>query len=70
MDEARPATGSAVVAAGRVKVSGEAVRIGEPEAGGPLTEPQVKLVREDGVIRVIEVTCRCGEVIRVRCEYS
>ena len=69
MDEGRPATGRAVVAAGRVRVSDEAVRIGEPNPPGPHDEPQVKLVREDGVIRAIEITCRCGEVIRVRCEY-
>lgn len=68
MDDARP--GGAVLAAGRVRVSEEAIRVGGPDPGGGRGEPRVRLVREDGVVRVIEVTCPCGEVVRVRCEYS
>ncbi len=68
MDEARPAAGPVVVAA-RVKVGGETVRIGAPHAGEAHAEPKLHLVREDGVIRAIEVTCACGERIRILCEY-
>lgn len=64
-DHDRP---GAVVAASRVVLADEPVRIGGP-AGGP-GEPRVHLVREDGVIRAIDVVCACGERIRVRCEYA
>jgi hypothetical protein len=72
MDDTRPdpaAAAPAVVTAERVRVAGEAVRIGAParDRGG---EPAVHLVREDGVIRAIDVTCRCGERIRIRCDYA
>ena len=72
MDERRPGPGGAVVPAGRITVSREVVRIGEslPAGHAPHGEPRVELVREGGVIRLIEVTCSCGEVIRIRCEYG
>lgn len=69
MDAERPADGP-IVAGGRVVVSAEAVRVGAPAPAGPAPgEPVVQLVREDGVIRAIDVTCACGERIRIRCEY-
>ncbi len=67
MGEARP--GGAVLPAGRVRVSEEAVRVGGQDPPGGRGAPKVRLVREDGVVRAIEVTCPCGEVVRVRCEY-
>lgn len=68
MDEAR--TGAAVLPAARVKVSADSVRVGpaRPVATGP--GPQVSVVREGGAIRVIEVTCTCGECVRIRCDYE
>jgi hypothetical protein len=38
----------------------------EPAATGP----QVEVVREGTVVRVIDVTCACGERIRIVCEYE
>lgn len=69
MDQVRyGAAGRAVVPADCVRLSAEAVRVGAP---GPVgREPTVQLVREDGVVRAIDVTCSCGERIRVRCEYD
>lgn len=70
MDERRPGAAGAVVPAAHVTVSAEAVRVGggrPADAGG---EPKIHLVREDGVVRAIEVTCRCGEVIRIHCDYK
>lgn len=32
--------------------------------------PSCELVREDGVIAAIDVTCVCGERIRIRCVYE
>lgn len=60
-----------VVTADRVRVAEEAVRIAPPAAPGPPRgEARVQLVREDGVVKAIDVTCGCGERIRVVCEYS
>jgi hypothetical protein len=38
----------------------------EPAAAGP----RVELVREGGVVRAIDVTCSCGERLRIVCEYE
>jgi len=73
MDGERPGpagAGGSVVTADRVKVSAEAVRIGAPRHDAAHGEPKVQLIREDGVIRAIDVTCGCGERIRIRCEYG
>jgi hypothetical protein len=68
MDEGPPAAGSLVVPAARVRVSGEAVRIGPPRpVGGP--EPKIQVFHEDDAIRMIQVVCTCGERICIRCEY-
>jgi hypothetical protein len=71
MDGERPGV---VVTADRVTVSEDAVRIGAPRpghgGGEDHGEPKVQLIREDGVIRAIDVTCKCGERIRIRCDYS
>lgn len=60
---------TAVVHAGCVKLSGDSVRVGAPQAQ-PKAEPRIELVREDGVVRAIDITCGCGEKIRVVCEYD
>ncbi len=59
-----------VVWSDRVQVSDETVRIGRPVEPEPHSEVKVQLVREDGVIRAIDITCACGERIRIRCEYD
>jgi hypothetical protein len=69
MDEGRPAAGAPVVPAARVKIGEHAVRIGET-APEPHGEPKINLVREGGVVRFIEVTCSCGQVTRIRCDYG
>ncbi|MFP6766204.1 MAG: hypothetical protein VB858_21405 [Planctomycetaceae bacterium] len=33
-------------------------------------QTQVNLIREGDVIREIEVTCSCGEVLRLNCQYD
>jgi hypothetical protein len=70
MDESQTESGSLVVPAKRVRVSDETVSIGVPRAGETRSEPKIQLVREGGVIRAIEVICSCGELIRIRCDYS
>lgn len=60
---------TAVVHADCVKLSGEAVRIGAPLPPAK-PAPRIELIREDGVVRAIDITCGCGEKIRVVCEYD
>ena len=67
MDDVPAATGGRVVPAARVRVSGEAVRIGPPRPAGP--EPKVQVFHEDDAVRVIQIVCTCGERICIRCEY-
>ncbi|MBP3960903.1 hypothetical protein J8F10_37250 [Gemmata sp. G18] len=69
MDEGRAGAGSPVVRATRVRVSEEAVRIGAPVPPGASGEPTVRIIREGDVIQALEVTCSCGERVRIRCEY-
>jgi hypothetical protein len=68
--ESHKGSGCLLVSADRVRVSEEAVLIGVPRAGESRGEPKIQLVREGGVIRAIEVVCSCGELIRIRCDYS
>lgn len=67
--DARPVAGSRVVPAARVRVSGEAVRIGPARPAGE-PEPQIQIVREGDVIQMIQVVCTCGEQICIRCDYA
>lgn len=60
---------TAVVHSDCVKLSGESVRIGAP-LPPPKGPPTVELIREGGLIRAIDVTCGCGEKIRILCEYD
>ena len=60
----------AVLSGQQVKVSSDVVRIGAPVAHVTHGEPTVQLVREDGVVRAIDVTCGCGERIRILCDYA
>jgi len=61
--------GRAVISAQRVRMADDAVHVAAPHPDGTLDEPKIQLVREDGVVRAIDVTCRCGEKIRIVCEY-
>jgi hypothetical protein len=36
----------------------------------PACAPQIELVRDGDVIRAIDVTCTCGQKIRLRCVYD
>jgi hypothetical protein len=41
------------------------------QAATPACTPQIDLVRDDGdVIQAIDVTCTCGQKIRLRCVYD
>jgi hypothetical protein len=57
-----------VISAGRVTLGGRPFCVGAAETAkeGPLVE----LVREDGVIRAIDITCACGQRVRLLCTYD
>ena len=51
-----------------VRLSGEAARVSIPHhaSGG---QPHIELIREGEVLQAIEITCPCGQHIRLRCVY-
>jgi hypothetical protein len=59
-----------VVPGRKVLVSEESARVGVPRADAAGCEPQIELVRDGDVIRAIDVTCTCGQRIRLRCVYE
>jgi len=52
-----------------VRVVEESARVTIPGQAAAM-EPRVQLIREDGVIRAIEVICSCGQRIRLRCLFK
>ena len=39
-------------------------------AGKMATAPKVELVQDNGVIQAIEITCSCGQNVRLLCQYD
>lgn len=37
---------------------------------GPQCAPQIEVVRDGDVIQAIDVTCACGEKVRIVCRYD
>lgn len=61
----------AVIPARAVRAAREEASSGErQQAAAAPAGPKVELVREGGVIRAIDVTCTCGERLRIVCEYE
>jgi hypothetical protein len=54
----------------KVLVSEESARVGVPRPGAPACAPQIELVRDGDVVQAIDVTCTCGQRIRLRCVYE
>ena len=61
---------TAVVTAARIRVSDDPIRVGAPSVVLAHGEPKIQLIREDGTVRAIDITCGCGEKIRIRCDYN
>ena len=59
-----------IVPGRKVVVSGESARVPVPRSDSPTCEPQIELVRDGEVIQAIDVTCTCGQKIRLRCVYD
>jgi len=60
---------TAIIPGGRVVFTGENARVCVP-AETTSKEPQIELVRENDVIRAIDVTCSCGQKTRLVCDYE
>ena len=60
---------AAVITAEHVHVTDEPARVGRPQ-GSTKRELQVELIREGDIVRAIDITCSCGERIRLRCDYE
>jgi len=58
-----------VLPAHRVIQGAEAARVGHAHQH-VATEPIVELVREGDLVRAIDVTCSCGEKLRIWCSYE
>lgn len=58
-----------VVPALQVRDSGERTRVTIPRHGHA-EEPVIELVREGDVVRAIDITCSCGQRIRLLCDYG
>jgi hypothetical protein len=59
----------AVVPGHRIVQADEPARVGgsHAHAGG---QPTIELVREGELVKAIDVTCPCGETIRIWCSYA
>ena len=60
----------AVIPANQVVRSARSHCVGPGGAIAISEGPSLEVVREDGVVRAIDVTCGCGERIRIRCVYE
>lgn len=65
----RHAAHSVVVPGDRVVRSAEVAHIGgRPELPPPA--PSIELVTEADIVRAIDVTCSCGQKLRIWCSYE
>lgn len=58
----------AVIPGSCVRVSEETASVGGVRST-PVGAPHIELIRDGEVIRAIDVTCGCGQRIRLRCTY-
>lgn len=62
--------------AGSAILPGHSVRVSETVASVPIprldhgAEPRIELIREGDVIKAIDITCGCGQRIRLHCAYQ
>ena len=60
----------AVVAANRVQVGSQAVRVVQSRPEPDRDDATIELIRDGDVVRAMDITCSCGEHIIVRCDYD
>ena len=61
--------GRTVVPGHRVRVTGEIARVGA-HGQHPAHEPRIEIIREGDEVRAIDVTCPCGQRVRLQCVYD
>lgn len=60
---------SVIVPGSRVVRSAEVAHVGgRPEIG--TQSPTIELMTEDNIVRAIDVTCACGQKMRIWCSYE
>lgn len=59
---------NAVLPKHRVAVSDGVRQVGLPP--GNEQGMHVELIRDEGVVRFVEIRCACGETVRLECEYT
>lgn len=59
----------AVLPAHRVVQTAEAARVGQPHRHAP-GSPTIELIRDGDLVKAIDVTCSCGEKLRIWCSYE
>ncbi len=69
LQDRRDASRPLVVPGPHVVASGRPAHVRIPAASS-LKQPQLELIREGDWIRAIDVTCACGEKVRIVCEYE
>jgi len=62
-------TTTAIIPGRRVVFAGGSAHVRIP-AETTSKEPQIEVVRENDMIRAIDVTCSCGQKIRLVCDYE
>lgn len=75
---AKPTAGGSAKTAGFTRLTAviqeksrqSAARNGAANGHAKGCEPRVEVVEEDGVVKRIKVTCSCGEVIELDCDYG
>ncbi|MCR9119594.1 MAG: hypothetical protein NXI22_21890 [bacterium] len=55
--------------ADRIRVDARSMHLGVPPMGG-CPDPNIEVVTKDGVVAAIEITCSCGQQIKLVCDYS
>lgn len=64
-----------ILSSAAIRLAEEPAIIGRPmalakPAPAPKHEVKLELIREGDVVRVIELTCSCGEKHRIRCDFD
>lgn len=59
-----------VVPGRKVVVTAESAAVLIPHPRAAACAPQIELIRDGEVIQAIDVTCSCGQKIRLRCQYD
>jgi hypothetical protein len=54
----------------KATVSANCGSLGSKDTADHASHPKVEAVEVDGVVKSIQVTCSCGEVILIDCQYT